>query len=181
MRAQVLGNGSEICVMWAHHDGHAELRWLERIVSAGMTRGFRRRKPRPPANRRRPVRRWCRAARSGQRRSGWNRACRLPFPIRAFDPRAPDLSSKSGDGGETLWMARRKHHGQVRDRSASMRGQASSSAASSPSSVLPATRNRRPRSQNLQSTCCLGLLCRPHVEFQIPRHAHERPAGSRAR
>ena len=35
VRAQVLGDGAEVGVMRAHHDGHAELRRLERIVSAG--------------------------------------------------------------------------------------------------------------------------------------------------
>ena len=98
--------------MRTHHDGHAELRRLQRIVAAGRNQAAADKGHRGQRIDRSQVRRWCRAGRSGPAASGWIAPVGLRFPIRAPDPRDARLLEQRRHCRKALRMARRQHHRQ---------------------------------------------------------------------
>ncbi len=141
VRAQAVGDGGEVGVVRPHHDRHAELRRLQRIVAARRNQAAadeghagQRVDRRQFADRvEQDNLRRAAASSARLRRSNPTAASRLCPTSRAAQRPRQIAQDGAGQGPS-----------RVADRRPASLGHASSSAASSPSSVLPATTNRKP-------------------------------------
>ncbi len=166
MRQQVLSNGAEVRVVRSHHDGHAKLRRLQRVVSARRNKAAAHKRDRGKR-----VDRGQLADGVEKNNLAGSQLVRSSLPPANANPDRrtqgmPDRSSSAATaanrsgcrGASTIASC---------GSAASNCGHASSRAASSPSSVLPATTNRRPGamafSMRVASASCGGA----DIELQI--------------
>ena len=162
--AQAVGDGGEVGVVRSHHDGHAELRRLQRIVPAGRNQAAADERDARQRVDRSQLADACRAERF--RRDEARRAG-LRLPLRPPAPRICPISPAASRRRRTAQDGAAREPSPACGSAASIRGHASSSTASSPSSVLPATTNRSPAVNDFRSRVASASSRSAHVELEI--------------
>ena len=113
MGKQVLRDGPEVEVAGPHHNGHAELRRLQGVVSAGGNQAAADKGDRGQRVDRRQL-----ADGVEEHDLTWaewlHRAGRLGTPIGALDPGDGGALKERSDCGEPLWMAGSQHQDELR-------------------------------------------------------------------